>query len=40
MHESFYRDSPTVRFLKIKQNPVLDELAMKAMAEGMTLVAK
>ncbi|KAF7280349.1 hypothetical protein GWI33_006125 [Rhynchophorus ferrugineus] len=40
MHESYYPEEPTCSSLNITPNAVLDQRAIKAMEEGLTLVAK
>ncbi|KAG5880742.1 hypothetical protein JTB14_025506 [Gonioctena quinquepunctata] len=40
MYKSFYKEDPTYHQLGITQNAVMDETAMKNMAEGITLVAR
>lgn len=37
MHEGYYDGEPTVSSLNVRPNPVMDERAMHAMAEGYTL---
>ncbi|XP_050293942.1 uncharacterized protein LOC126734382 isoform X2 [Anthonomus grandis grandis] len=40
MHQSYYDGEPTIMSLNIRPNSVLDELALRSLAEGYTLVAK
>ncbi|CAG9854692.1 unnamed protein product [Phyllotreta striolata] len=40
MHECFYDSEPTCYALGIKPNAIIDETALKNMAEGKTLIAK
>ncbi|CAH1114080.1 unnamed protein product [Psylliodes chrysocephalus] len=40
MHEHFYKNEPTCVTLGIRPNAIIDETALKNMAEGITLVAR
>ncbi|CAH1156173.1 unnamed protein product [Phaedon cochleariae] len=40
MHECFYIEEPTCLSLNLNHNTILDETALKNMAEGITLVAR